>query len=59
MAAPRKKDKYYVVLSERRNYTQGAFEYSENGYEKAVAYVRKIERKTSEKYYILEKWWTK
>ena len=54
MASPRKKDKYYVVLSERRHYTQGAFEHSPNGYEKAVEYVRKIERKTSEKYYILE-----
>ena len=55
MAPFRKKDKYYVVLSEKRHYTQGAFEHSPNGYEKAIAYVRRIERKTSEKYYILEK----
>jgi hypothetical protein len=55
MASFRKKDRYYVVLCEKKNYTQGAFEHSPNGYEKAMAYVKKIERKTSEKYYILEK----
>ena len=55
MASFRKKDKYYVVLSEKKNYTQGAFEYTPNGYEKAIEYVRKIEKRTSEKYYILEK----
>jgi|TARA_Y100000401_G_scaffold30134_1_gene22008 hypothetical protein len=52
---PRKRDKYYVVLSSDKNYTQGAFEYSDHGYKKAVEYVRKIEKKTCASYYIKEK----
>jgi len=51
----RKKDKYYVVLSSDKNYTQGAFEYSDTGYQRAVEYVQKIQKKTCGTFYIKEK----
>ncbi len=52
----RKKDKkYYLVISQKRKHTHGAFEFSPEGFKKAKSYVKDMEKITKEKLIILEK----
>lgn len=51
----RKNPKYYIVLSETKNYTYGAFEFTPEGLERAEQYVRKTFTLKKEKLIILEK----
>lgn len=48
------KKKFYLVLSERSNYTHGAFPHSEEGLILAKSFIKKKESSV-EKYYIIEK----
>tara|TARA_B100000214_G_C23503188_1_gene417117 strand:- start:302 stop:463 length:162 start_codon:yes stop_codon:yes gene_type:complete len=52
---PQKKIKYYIVLSENKNYTYGAFEHSPEGLKRAEQYVKKTLILKKEKLIILEK----
>jgi hypothetical protein len=51
----RKNSRYYIVLSESKNYTYGAFEFTPEGLKKAKQYVRKTFTLRQEKLIILEK----
>jgi len=55
---PRKKTdskKYYLVLSKSKNYTFGAFPYTEEGRKKAEAFVKKTSKQKNEELYIQAK----
>jgi hypothetical protein len=47
--------KYYIVISESKKYTYGAFEHSPEGLKKAEQYVEKTLTDKEEKLLILEK----
>ena len=47
--------KFYIVVSELKNYTYGAFEHSPEGLKKAKQYVKKTLVLQKEKLIILEK----
>ena len=47
-----KQSKVYLVLSEKNNHLFGAFPFSEQGFEQAEAYAKKISRKNKEKYFV-------
>lgn len=50
-----KTPKYYLVLSKHRNYTYGAFPYSEDGKKQAERFLRKESKKANEELYLVEK----
>ena len=52
---PKKKKKFYRVVSKKSKYTHGAFEHSSNGLRKAKDYIKELSSKTDEEFEILEK----
>jgi len=51
----KRKSKYYLVLSERKRYTHGAFPFTEQGLSDAKKYVKRSEAKSEEKLIIEER----
>jgi hypothetical protein len=54
---PRKKNKkkYYLVLSKSRNYTYGAFPYTEEGEKLAQIFAKKYSKEKDEELYVVGK----
>ena len=54
---PRKKSKkkYYLVLSRNRNYTYGAFPYTEEGKEQADSFAKRVGKEKNEPLYVTAK----
>ena len=50
-----KDKKYYLVVSKKKQYTHGAFEFSPEGYKKAKDYIEDTRKASKEKLIILEK----
>jgi len=50
-----KKKKYYIIVSDDKKYTHGAFEYSPEGLQKAKDYIKLISTRSDEKFKIIEK----
>lgn len=48
-------DKFYLVLSKSRNYTHGAFPFSEDGLEKAKKFIKEKSKQSKDALYIVEK----
>jgi len=53
MRTKRKREKYYLVLSKRKNYKHGAFPHTEEGKRLAEEFIKKDN--TGEELYIVEK----
>ena len=50
-----RKKKYYLVVSKGRKFTHGAFPHTEEGFEMAEKYIKKISKRSEEEFLILEK----
>jgi hypothetical protein len=52
---PRKKQKFYYIRSKEKNYQYGVFDHTEEGFEKAEKYMKKLKKTKKEEFYISEK----
>jgi len=55
MQKNRKNKKYYLIESERKKWSYGAFPHTEEGLKEATKYMSKLQRKMKEKLEIVEK----
>ena len=55
MPKNKKNKKYYLIESERKKWSYGAFPHTEEGLKEAKKYMGKLQRKMKEKLEIIEK----
>ena len=51
----KRKNKMYLVLSKKNNYTQGAFPYTDEGKKLAQDFIKTAMEKKKEQFYLAEK----
>lgn len=55
MPKSKKNKKYYLIESEKRKWSYGAFPHTDDGLEQAEKYLKKLQRKVDEELKIIEK----